>query len=1096
MQLTPSQEEAVGGRPAANTVVTAGPGSGKTRILVERVRRLIEVHRVDPREILAITFTIKAAHEMYSRLVGAENASEELRRKFENAQIQTIDGFSSSLLRENALTAGVDPEFTVLEPAESEDLLQQTIAAALDDAFARGPQEAEVFLRAFSGSDERADKIEPTKVHRWLSALVNRIRSHGVEPFVKEWLPRLSLDDFAADLRELAALKDDAGLRAAAKALAAVDAADLEAQARILRGIDPGDARAKQARPLVKRIREQWLPDLASELAAEMHEPARRWLFGVTARILDDFEQRKRERGAVDFDDLQRLAIRLLRGESAPALRYKHILIDEYQDTNPLQAKLIEAVIATHGNSPPACFVVGDINQSIYGFRHADPTVFRNYRDRVRKNGGKVVALHENFRSRPEILGAVHRLLPGGADSGVEPHRLQAGREHPAQSAPSVDIQIVSQAGEEAAEWEAGWCAARLMELIAASRNAAFPGSEIEWGDCAILLRTRELTTRFAAELRRRRIPYRLEAGKNFYRTPEVYEAAAFLRMLRNPRDEISLAVVLKSAFVGVEDGTLLALKAADKNLSHALAAVPVAGPDGELLHEFNERLRGYRADRDTTAPDRLLAAAMADCGYDNWLATAGGGEHALANIRKLLRIIRGLAAGGAGFDAVSAALDERLNAAPAENEAEEPKDSRAALELLTMHSAKGMEFPVVVVAGLQHSRAAVEAPLTFSPQRGIGVKWRNPISKGSIGDPAHRAVEQEMRQRDREENERLLYVAATRAERHLILSCSFSAKPQKRGFCKLLFERFGIDHLAVTNERRRIAKGRPAFGLLQTNRPAPPGDAAGPMSAPPPAAILLRPRAAEASADIAISVSSVAAFAQCPRKYFLSRYIGLESTVAPAVSMTAADDAAEPVERDKNAGDAAAFGQAVHEYLAGGAAAAGASAAVRKTAEQFLEHPLGRRAARAERKSFEQSFLFALDDRILRGQIDLLFEEDGRRILVDYKTDRVAKRDIAARARGYEPQVQLYAAALANAGQPVDQAFLLFLREPEAYEVDVGADALARARATAAELFEAQRRREFPLNVGGHCRHCPHYRKACPAELPAKTGAGARPRA
>ncbi len=1090
MHLTPSQEKAVGGPQSENIVVTAGPGSGKTRILVERIKRLIEVYRVAPREILAITFTIKAAHEMYSRLVGAEDISDELRKQFENAQIQTIDGFSVSLLREHALTAGMDPDFTVLEPVDSERLLQQVLAAALDDAFARGPRETEAFLRAFSDSDERAENIEPTKVHRRLSTLVGRIRAHGVEPFVEGLPSRLPLDDFIDDLRSLAGLKDDAALAGAAAALAATDADDLETQARILRGIEPGDAKAEKTRSLVKRIRDM-LPEFAAELAAKMNEPSRQWLFGVTVRILDDFEKRKRALGVVDFGDLQRLAIRLLRGESAPKLRYKHILVDEYQDTNPLQAQLIESVIEAHGDAPPACFVVGDINQSIYGFRHADPTVFKDYRSRVEKSGGKVVALRENFRSRPEILDTVHRLLPGGESSGIEPHRLLPGRAYPARPDPSIDIHIVSGAGEKAAEWEAGWCAARLQELMEASRSGYFPGPEIAWGDCAILLRTLELTTRFAAELRRRRIPYRLHTGKNFYLTPEVQEAAAFFRVLRNPRDEISLSAVLKSAFVGVKDETLLALKADGKNLSYALAHAHVNGTDGELLRQFEERLRRYRADRDTTTPDRLLVEAMAECGYDNWLAASDGGRHALANVHKLLQIVRSLASGGASFDAVSATLDERLTAAPMESEADEPMRSQNAVELLSMHAAKGMEFPVVVVAGLQHRRSAVESPLTFSPQYGIGVKWRNPLNDTSIGDPAHRAVEREIKQRDSEERDRLLYVAATRAERHLILSCSFSAKTQRRGFCKLLFDCFNINHLEVTNERRENTQGGLTFNLLQTDRPSPLECATVPAAAPP-VPVLLRPHEPEASADIATAVSSVVLFAQCPRKYFLSRYIGLDESVAPAAPMATREQTAKSLEWGKS--DAASFGRDVHEYLAGGPEGA-APAAVRETAEQFRRHPLGRRAARAERKFCEQSFLFALDGRILRGQIDLLFEENGRRVLVDYKTDRLAKRDLEARARGYEPQIQLYAAALADAGQEVHQAFLFFLREPEIYEVDVGADALAGACAVAAELFEAQQRREFPLHVGEHCWACPHFRKACPAKLPAKTSAETAPR-
>ena len=1086
MQLTPLQEEAVA---AQNVVVTAGPGSGKTRVLVERVRRLIETGGAAPRDILAITFTIKAAHEMYSRLVNAKDISLELRKKFENAQIQTIDGFSTTLLRENALAAGIDPEFQVLEPADSERLLQEEIEAALNEAFENGAQETEAFLRAFSGSDERADNIEPTMVHRRLSALIDRIRSHGAELFVREIYPKLPLEDFAEDIRRLGKLRGRGDLVDIAEKLEEADPADPEAQARALCGIDPGDGRAmdvpqqdrKQARELVKRIREIWLPDFASQLAALLHELSRQWLLEVTRRILDGFERRKRALGVVDFGDLQRLATRLLQGKAAPALRYRHILIDEFQDTNPLQAKLIEAVIAAHENRPPVQFVVGDINQSIYGFRHADPAVFRERRHQVKERGGKVVPLHENFRSRREILEAVHCLLADGSCPGVEPHRLQAVGSHPAKGGPSIDVHIVSQAGERAAEREAGWCAVRLEELIAESRGA------LKWSDCAILLRTRELAARFAAELRRRRVPFRLESGKNFYRLPEVVEAAAFLRALRNPRDEIALAAVLKSAFAGIEDGTLLALKASGKNLSHALASVPIEGPAGELLREFNERLESYRADRDIIPPDRLLAAASAECGYDNWLAAAEGGAHALANFEKLLRIVRGLAVEGKSFDAVSAALDERINAAPVESEADEPMDSENAIPLLTMHAAKGLEFPVVVVAGLQYTRPAPADPLTFSPEHGIGVKWRNPIRDGeSIGDPAQRKIYEEIKQRDSDEANRLLYVAATRAEQHLILSCSFARDPQKRGFCKRLFKSFEIAHKQVGEKRIEITSRNPEFSLLRTAKPAPEADETGfpGAAAPPPEPIPLQPREPESSADTATSVSAVAVFAQCPRKYFLSRYIGLDSTAGPSAFQADAEHDEAPDERERGGGKE--FGLAVHAWLAGEADADGVPAAVRETGEKFQKHPLGLRAARAERKSYEQSFLFALDDRILQGQVDLVFEEDGRRILVDYKTDRVAGRDLEARARDYEPQIRLYAAALADAGRPVDEAFLFFLRESEAREVDIGADALAGARDLAAQLFEAQRRREFPLRVGGHCRQCPHYRsKACPAVLP-----------
>ncbi len=1084
IELTPKQEEAVASWEAGDVVVTAGPGSGKTLVLVKRIRRLIEVREVAPERILAITFTVKATHQMYSGLAQAEGASEELRKQFESVRIQTIDGFCTKLLRENALTAGIDPEFRMLEPPESARLLRGVITSVLDGMFAHDAAGTERFLRAYSGSDERAGEIEPTKVHSQLAGLVDTIRSHGALPFVEEFSEPLPLVELIADLREIAKVRDDPRLAEVTARLAAADPADYSTIAQILPDIDVGTARKKATKELVYRSRDRLLPAITAQLSACMNEESRRWILTTTLRILSRFEQRKHALGAIDFGDLSRLAIRLLNDEAAPTLSYEHILIDEYQDTSPLQAELIEAVVAAHGKRSVVRFAVGDINQSIYAFRHADPSVFHAFRDRVGREGGQVVVLNENFRSRPEILDAVHRILPGGNGSGVEAHRLQARPNYPPRSEPSVEIQIVSDGGIDAAEWEAGWCAHRLAELIGNSRGL---DSEIRWGSCAILLRTQALLTRFAGELRRRGVPYRLEAGKGFYAAPEIHEAAAFLRALRNPRDEISLAAVLKSAFVGVGDGTLLELKATGLNLAEAIESLPIPGEDGMRLFAFRKRLSGYRAERETSSPDRILAAAVSECGYEAWLRSTEGGTRAVANVHKLLRILRTLAGSIDSFDGVSAALDELLNAAPTESEADEPFRSNNALELLTMHSAKGMEFPAVVVAGLQYSRSHVEDPLTFSPERGIGVKWRSPIGGKPCGDPAHSAVEQQMRSRDSAETDRLFYVAATRAEQHLLFSCSFSGTPKNQGFCELLFEPLGIDHKVATNDRQTVRDTEFGFSLLRVNQPAPAAVSVESNSAPS-VAVRLTPRGEFAQQDSSATVSSVALFGQCPRKYYLSRYLGLESTATPTIAV--ADPSEPPIAIERDRTDATSFGQTVHEYLAGLVADANASPLVRRLAAGFHDHELGVRASRADKKSCEQSFLFAVDDYILRGQVDLLFEEGGERILVDYKTDQIGDRDVAECSQHYELQVQLYAEALASAGQKVDRGILFFLRASIAHEVDVGPDARMRAREAVAMFFEAQGRQEFSLKVGEHCRSCKHFGGACPAELPTAGGA------
>ena len=361
-------------------------------------------------------------------------------------------------------------------------------------------------------------------------------------------------------------------------------------------------------------------------------------------------------------------------------------------------------------------------------------------------------------------------------------------------------------------------------------------------------------------------------------------------------------------------------------------------------------------------------------------------------------------------------------------------------------------------------------------------MKWRSPIGGKPCGDPAHRAVEKQVRSRDSAETDRVFYVAATRAEQHLILSCSFSGTPKNQGFCKLLFEPLGIDHKVATNDRKTVRDEQFAFSLLRVNQPAPSAVLVDSTSVDG-TLVGLTPRGESAQEDSSATVSSVAMFAQCPRKYYLSRYLGLESTAIPTIAMMDPSDQPEAIERDNT--DATSFGQAVHEYLAGLLADSDASPAVRSLAAKFHDHLLGVRASRADKKSREQSFLFAVDDYILRGQVDLLFEEGGERILVDYKTDQIGSRDIAELARPYELQIQLYAEALANAGQKVDRGVLFFLRTAVAHEVDVGPDARVRARETVAEFFDAQRRPEFSLKIGEHCRTCRHYQGACPAELP-----------
>ncbi len=1091
MRLTAQQTHAVQSWKRGDICVIAGPGSGKTRVLVERMRWLILERGVPPERILAITFTEKAAHEMRARLIAGDGVSPEQRSSFETTQVSTIDAFCNRLLREHAVPAGVDPGFEILDETEAWNLLHGAIEQVLDDAFANGGRPLGEFLASYVAGGSSSPRGRSFALRDEFADLIHRIRSYGCEPFLRDDATVWSM--LARALGKLAAAKNCEDLVQLASRIEATPAEDLESLAACLKEARAATAALRKRGPVKDRIAElkdEFLPACQAALTAAANRAARQWLLDMTQRILEAFAAAKHAIGRLDFDDVLAHAVGLLRAGEGPQLHFEHILIDEFQDTNPLQVQLVECLMQAHGEHRPVRFIVGDVNQSIYGFRHADQNVFRVLRETVEQQGGHVVRLLENFRSRSEILDAVHRLSPGGPGSGVEHQRLESANRFPDKPEPSLEVQIVEQAGESALEWEAAWMAQRLHALksslrITDRRGTTASSRALKWGDIGILLRTHDKLARFAAVLRQRGVPCQASTGRGLFQAPETAELAAFLRILRNPRDEISLATVLKSPFCGIGDATLLQLKLDHGNLAEALDADLPRGVERDAdasarLRRFRDLLGVCRADRDTVPVRGLLARAVAACGYRSFLSRRHDGGQALANLDRLPDWIEQRAAQGiASLDGISAELDRALEIRLAGRESPDYAAGGGAVQLLTMHGAKGLEFPVVAVASLQSGGSGRTPSLLFSQEHGLGARWRN--SEGeALEDTAYRLTADEIRRRESEEADRLFYVAMTRAEEHLLLSASFSRAPQRRSWCKPLFAGLRLDPKktsAGSAESRSVEQLR--FRYLRAEL-EPPEFGQGGTARLPDEPQILRPLPPSAQADYSAAVTSISLFAQCPRKYYLSRYLGLEThRLTPALT----DEAMESVP-DRDGTDASEFGSQVHRYLAGELDETEVGPAVRRLAKTFWEHPLGRRTARANHTEKELSFVFAVGDSMLRGTIDLLFEEGGERILLDYKTDHVPRRELQAAARNYAMQIQLYAAGLAKSGRQASRAVLFFLRHETPVDIDIGEQALENAQQLVREFFEAQRRHRYPLRTGRHCRLCPHYQGACPAEL------------
>jgi ATP-dependent exoDNAse (exonuclease V) beta subunit len=808
--------------------------------------------------------------------------------------------------------------------------------------------------------------------------------------------------------------------------------------------------RGNRAYDLLKRMREQ-IEEIEYGLITAHYAPQRELLTEMLRRFDHLYRERKLQAGALDFADLEEFTVRLLADHPDTRARlqrqFDHILMDEFQDTNPQQARLIELI-----RPPDRFYAVGDINQSIFGFRHAEPAGFAHYRDSVRERGRHLVELVDNFRSRADILRAVETVTAGAP--GIEDRSLVAGRQF--DDAPEYSVEVIA-APEPAVE--AQWIARRILET-----------GEFAFQDVAVLVRNTEVIPEFTAAFDAAGIPYVVNRGRGFYDSREVNDLTHLLRTIANPRDEISLAVVLRSPLVNASEEALLRLKMNGGTLGDTLSRTDPAAfgeADDSRLARFAARLREWRQRREYVTFDRLLLSAIDDCGYP-----------ASPNLDKFLALARDAAA-RMSLDEFVAELALVRQENPREPDAP-PEEASNAVKIMTVHSAKGLEFPVVFVAAMHKGVNTGVPVVAFSRHHGLGARWRNPATGKDKDDLFQHALRQEWSLREEAESSRLLYVAMTRAEHRLVLSFSTTGR-QPANWDKLAIERLALDpgkpceQVVVYHApggqpwKARICIVREAPEILALPR--------APLEEMPVLQVSLP--AVEEQQDGNATVTALSLFASCPRKYYLSQYLGFEGRPRRQGEGAVASGAPAGPSADLSA---SAFGTQVHALLAGNTVADPAPGALR-LAEVFRQGPLGRRAARANRTANEFDFLMAMEDLVIRGQVDLWFEEGGELVVVDYKTDEVSAAEAHHRARDYALQLRLYARAVERvAGRTPDRAWLHFLRPNTMVEVDLAPTLIESPEQTVRDFQEAQSRLDFSLVEGEQCKRCPFFRDLCPA--------------
>jgi ATP-dependent helicase/nuclease subunit A len=851
--LTSSQQRAIAAR--GNVLVMAGAGTGKTHTLVERCLNLLSEEKIPLNEILIVTFTEAAAAEMRSRLrmrIVEKSQSEnvdfwrEQLALFDLAHIGTLHSFCFALIRENFHRLGLDPQLSILDEAAASQLAAETLdkqftahyeskkafsaaVQSLIQTYGHGRDEKirELILRLHHYSQTRSDAEiwlaqqikffsapEPTRWREWFFSAIQNWR--------EEWWPVLenlkSENVKAAELFSLLKnLPEDFSRAIAADFLKRIILADGKANF-------PAGKFGALRKPLEKFFDEtKFLHSYAcvengSDPLAEDWDWIRghmQTLLQLAQEFAEDFSERKRDTGVLDFHDLEQFALKLLRApEVAKKWRekFRFVFVDEYQDINVAQDKIIQCLSGEAENANR--FLVGDVKQSIYRFRLADPKIFRGYAKNWRDQTSQTIPLSENFRSRESLLHFANSLFAlvmreeiGGINYDADAHLKFGSPETRGKfsleknSAPRTELLLrlknradeKSEENSEIADLEESQKEARLvawrLKKLAAENHEIWDDTEkkfrsAEWRDIAILLRApRGKAEIFAREFSRAEIPLIVARG-GFFDSSEILDLLSLLELLDNPLQDVPCISVLRSPLVGLTLDALAEIRlAARGHFWFALNQVldsksKIKTETRAKIEKFLERFSRWRKLVRQVSLSQCLEIILAETHYADWLKSRSRGAQLSANLSQFLKRAQ-------SFDQFQRqGLFHFLKLVAAQRELEIEPDVPAvaaqnAVRLMSIHQSKGLEFPVVVLAdlGKNFNEQDLRAEIIFDEELGLCPRVKPPQTSASFSSLPHWLAQKNQRREMRGEELRLLYVALTRARDTLILTGTLSQK-------------------------------------------------------------------------------------------------------------------------------------------------------------------------------------------------------------------------------------------------------------------------------------------------------------------------------
>jgi len=837
---TAEQARAIGAR-GNNLLLSAAAGSGKTTVLVERVLRLIIDDNASVDRMLIVTFTRAAASDMRAKLsqklsaLAAEGNSRcrEQLIHLERASITTLHAFCADFLRTHFEIAGVDPAFRILDDPVQQRLMDEALDETLEEAYSspapdllaldygRGPKGVRALVESLCRIlEERPDPdawlahaaaCDSDMIESWLNELTRAAKRAILQAKLTSEqalnVPNCPPQYAAAIEKDLAALDDLLAIDEYDPLLRAVQDFKFARAVGGKRGAS--DELAKEsvsrlrdaAKDAFKSIKLSEHPAALAVSDMRALAPQLQMLGRLAQAASGRFEEKKAEQSGLTYSDLERRTLIALQDDdTAQAMRerFDYVFVDEYQDTSDIQEAIVSRICRADNR-----FMVGDVKQSIYRFRLAEPRLFiEKYAAYMRGDGGVLLPLTRNFRSKPTVLNFVNmifeRVMTGG-DAEIEyDHlaRLNPGLETDDPGAP-VEIHLLETAARDGEEVDEA-----IAEMKSAEREGLFIARKIRlmmeenpllrFRDFAILTRAKSSAfTPMLPMLLAENIPAYADGATGYFDTIEVTLTLSMLKLIANRRSDIELIGVLRSPVAGLTADELAQIRIARRDVPYADAAwhfaygaelseessVPDALPDNPLarkLRRFFDMLRSWRLRSGAVGLGQLVRAVLDESGFYIYAGALPGGAQRQANLDRLVDVADRFDSDVSGSVVRFLRHTERLKAKGDGDAAHLLGENDDVVRMMTIHKSKGLEFKVVFGALLTRGYSGARAELLSSHRDlGLGMVYFDPGLRTKRKTLAQSAIAERHRREDAAEEMRILYVLLTRARERLILTGS-----------------------------------------------------------------------------------------------------------------------------------------------------------------------------------------------------------------------------------------------------------------------------------------------------------------------------------